>query len=407
MVLVVIVTLAVMNVSVFVSVRDRNLVQNAGDAAAVEMAAEQGRLLNEIGRLNLAHMRGEDVELEQRRLCLLGPVRAYSRIQRIAEEEGGEGFDGPREILSGHLDLVISEYSKGDPYVPSYDGAWGEYADEISAAVNNCGPDGFAAGADNIQFYGLASGYLPANREFYDAILSRDWCWFHFNAEGLLKNYGGYGSWAPPVGATSMPDTENSEIFSLHLTARTCALTDVLGLDEIEELEKEYDFETVSSTNQTWFFFSPGYLREWTELKDGYPVVAPPREEFDHIGCSAVIRCERNGHVWSAAARPLGPVEKHGLVLPSFSAARLIPLEGANGANLYTADLGWVRHLRYHLGPYLEQGKFASDCEWCRALRLWERDSFRKAGVAWLKMNSKSCRRGSGGTVQRGGAHGH
>ncbi|MBQ4440225.1 MAG: hypothetical protein II909_03705 [Kiritimatiellae bacterium] len=405
LVLVTIALAAVMNVTIFVAIRAKNAAQNIGDEAAATIAAEQGKLINEIGRLNLAHMRGEDVELEQRRLCLLGPLRAYAQIQPVAKEKDAETSNSAQDLLKDHLERVIQLYSAGDPYMPSYEGAWNEYAQEISLLINNC-PDGFYAAADNIEFYGLSSYHMLCNRDFYDAILSHDWCWFHFNAPQLLTNYSGRGYWGS-LDFTDAFDCENSEIFNLHLAARRGALTDVYTLAEIEQMEPDFDTDAVSDENATWFFFSGRYLREWSELKGDFPVVAPPRPEYDHLGCGAIIACSYDGNEWLAAAKPLGTVDEKGLVLPRMSAARLIPLDGAPGANLHTADADWIRHLRHHLKPYLGKGDFEAGCGYCKALRRWEHESFRKSGVAWLKINSGSCRRGSGGSMQRGGAYGH
>lgn len=405
LVLVVITTLAVMNVTIFIAIRNKNQAQNIGDEVAAAVAAEQGKLINEIGRLNLAHMRGEGVLVEQRKLCLLGPVRAYANVQRIAKEKGAEPSEEWREILRDHVERVIQLYSHGGPYAPSYVGAWNEYAQEISLIVNNF-PEGLYAGAGNIEFYGLSSDHMLCNRDFYDAINSRDWCWFHFNAPNLLKNYSSRGNWGRIDFAVAF-DCENSEIFNLHLATWRGALTDYYTLEEIEKMEPDYDENVVTNSSETWFWFSDRYRRSWNELKDGYPVVAPPRPEYDHLGCGAIVECVYGDAEWLAAAKPLGAIEKSGLVLPDMKVARLIPLDGAPGANLHTADPDWIRHLRHHLDEYIVKGTFAVKCEYCKALKQWELESFRKAGALWLKFNSGSCRRGSGGSMQRGGAYGH
>ena len=56
-VLVVIVLLTLLNVDTFLSVRAKNRVQNAGDAAALAASRKQGSLINEIGRLNVELLR--------------------------------------------------------------------------------------------------------------------------------------------------------------------------------------------------------------------------------------------------------------------------------------------------------------------------------------------------------------
>ena len=56
MVIFVIFLLTLMNVDVFMAVRGKTRLQNAGDAAALAAARRQGELLNEIGRLNIDHI---------------------------------------------------------------------------------------------------------------------------------------------------------------------------------------------------------------------------------------------------------------------------------------------------------------------------------------------------------------
>ena len=94
LVLVVITLLMLLNVDAFLIVRERNHMMNASDAAALAAAKEQGRLLNEIGKLNLRHAeadaRGDYEEslrivLEQKRLAFLGPLNCL----RLAQEGQG------------------------------------------------------------------------------------------------------------------------------------------------------------------------------------------------------------------------------------------------------------------------------------------------------------------------------
>ena len=118
---------------------------------------------------------------------------------------------------------------------------------------------------------------------------------------------------------------------------------------------------------------------------------------------------------WSAAAKPFGTVEDldgnvgvvNGLrkfIVPCLTDVRLVPLDAVGGQELGTADYGWVSHIRHHLGAYLEHGpRNAQGCFYCLQLQAWERDSFRRSGVNWLKYHSSECRRSYGG---HGGGHG-
>ena len=124
---------------------------------------------------------------------------------------------------------------------------------------------------------------------------------------------------------------------------------------------------------------------------------------------------------WSAAAKPFGTVETFELerdvvtalnsfVVPrTMTNVRLVALDSVGGENLATADFGWVNHVRHHLGAYLEYGPLnAQGCFYCLQLQSWERASFRREGVIWLKYNSGYCRRGTGGPGGHGGtSHGH
>ena len=123
---------------------------------------------------------------------------------------------------------------------------------------------------------------------------------------------------------------------------------------------------------------------------------------------------------WAAAAKPFGTVADlqgavgpvtglNGFVVPCMTEVRLVPLDAVGGENLATADYGWVTHVRQHLGRYFEKGPIANGCFYCRQLGVWEHQSFRKAGLRWLKYNSETCRRPTGGGPggHGGTSHGH
>ena len=140
--LVAIIALALMNVDIFLAVRSKNRLMNAGDAAALAAVRVQGRLVNEIGRLNLAHVKAlyednlrecAEIELAQRRLALLGPLDAVDESCEAAERNGAKAQDGSEDLLSRHAAHVRTVYAGGsggfdDPYPESYPGAWAEYA---------------------------------------------------------------------------------------------------------------------------------------------------------------------------------------------------------------------------------------------------------------------------------------
>ncbi len=458
MILVVVFMLALLNVDSFIAVRGKNRVQNAGDAAALAAARKQGALINEIGRLNFEHLIAavendtnlcEEIVLRQRRLALLGPVDALRLANRAALKNGMEVRDEFSQILRDHVRDIRLVYAgggngDGEPYPEPFPGAWTDYA----TAIENVISEGLATGPDNVEFYDAAAGHLLLNRQFYHAIAGRDWCWFHFNCVSVLEDYNSYRDWGPlPTRRDNSLD--NSEIFSLHLTARKGALTDAFSTDEIKALAERYcdreltDEElaesfVVTNAEQVWFFFDDTAWRTWfngLSLADDdggweFPIVGEVKEEYNVRGCAAICRCVEGVEsfalesaadlTWAAAAKPFGTVETldgetgrvdalNRFVVPCFSDMRLVSLDSVGGENLATADFGWVNHIRRHLGGYLLHGPVhAQGCFYCLQLQTWERDSFRRAGVVWLKYNAGQCVRPTGGGGSHGGtSHGH
>lgn len=458
-VLAVLASLVLLNVDIFTSVREKTHIQHGGDAAAIAAANRQGQILNEIGRLNIAHLiaaaRDETNEcrrivMEQRRMALLEPVEALRYASRAAKKNGMAVRGEFAEILRRHVNDIRTVYATGGdgpgaPYPEPYPGAWVEYAAAISRVIS----EGLAAGPDNLEFYDSLSGHLLLNRQFYYAISGKDWCWFFFNNKNILDDYGKYTDWAPlPVERENPLD--NSEVFSLHVVSRKIALGSVFTKEEMLELVKRYSDETLTEDDiaksrlladqeEPWFFFDRGAWRRWfngLSLADdeyGYefPVVGGIKDEYNVRGCAAVCRCVGENRTvavesssqfhWSAAAKPFGSVVDFegraadvtafsAFVVPAFTDTRLVALDAVGGENLATADFGWVAHIRDHLPGYMEKGpRFGSSCFYCDQLVTWERASFRREGVIWLKFNSHTCRRPTGGGPSgRGGtSHGH
>ncbi len=458
MTLVVLILLTLLNVDTFMSVRAKNRLENAGDAAALAAARKQGALINEIGRLNVEHLVAavrndrkecDAIVLRQRRIALLEPVEALRLANEAAKKNGMAVREEFAEILRRHAMEVRTVYAggsgrDGDPYPEPFPGAWTEYASRIESAIGG----GLATGPDNVEFYGGQGGHLLLNRQFYYAISGRDWCWFFFNCYNVLKSYSNYHDWDP------LPDRDensmdNSEIFSLHLAARTLALTTVFKDEEILALLGRYADGTFKKENldkslllsdpeQTWFFFNPDAWHRWFNglaLADDdegweFPIAGEIKPEYNVRGCAAILRCQKevdavaveqtSDFTWAAAAKPFGTVADlqgavgpvtglNGFVVPCMTEVRLVPLDAVGGENLATADYGWVTHVRQHLGRYFEKGPIANGCFYCRQLGVWEHQSFRKAGLRWLKYNSETCRRPTGGGPggHGGTSHGH
>jgi hypothetical protein len=190
-------------------------------------------------------------------------------------------------------------------------------------------------------------------------------------------------------------------------------------------------------TNQTqkWYFYDSSRWRDWWEIDPAgrwnFPVVGKVKDEYNVRGCAAVcrVRCtarnllEDDGTYstgWAAAAKPFGTVEDdtgalapvtelNGFVTSSFTDVRLVPLDTVGGRDLSTSDYGWMMHLREHLPAYLNSGPSASSgCYYCSQLAAWERETLRSEARRWLKSNSGSCIRSTGGDSYSGGTpHGH
>ncbi len=451
--LVAICILALTNVDAFLAVRAKNRLQNAGDAAALAAAAEQGRILNEIGRLNVEHIRAairddagrcEEIVQEQRRLALLGPLDALLAANGVARDKYDLAPRGEfRELLRRHVATIADSYSQApDVYPPSWPGAWTDYLQAWAGLANGS----FAVGADNIEYFDTVGGHLLFNRDFYYAIAARNWCWFHFNAESALRNYTHHTAWGDPFeNARREPNCANSEIFSLHVEPRQTALTDILSFDAIKallagagaaapSLDETRPPPLLTNDTQVWFCFDARHWGRWFDGRrladdpDGaeFPLDGEMRAPYNVRGCSAVCRVRgdvpsttqetTHMHTWVAAAKPFGklPGEEpvtaaNGFVLPVFTDVRLIPVDAANGSDGATADYAWIVHQQDHLGRYLAGGpRFEGGCWYCRQLRTWERASFHETGSRWLNYNSATCVRPAGGSGAGGGTrHGH
>lgn len=452
MTLVAIAFLMFMNVGTFLAVSARNKTMNAGDAAALAVAKHQGELLNRIGQLNLEHLklafkgdpaataRCAEIVEEQSRLCFLGPLEGLTCGNEAARANEIEVDDEMTEILRQHVNDVRSIYMLNpETYPPPWENAWQDYAQRLETAIAG----GVLAGPDNVDFVDAAGGHMLLNRQFYDAIAGRNWCWFHFNASGLINGYSSFRDWGPlPVAdeETRRERCLNSEVYSLHLDRRLGRAIDIFGLPILMKLlncsEKEIlDAPLLSDQNQVWFCYG-GQWRIWWEIDpDGewqFPVVGRVKPQYDVRGCAAICRVtrkipnlvDRAGErvsTWAAAAKPFGTVE--GLegkdevvtaydrfVTPAFSDVRLVPLDTVGGKDLATADAAWMLHVRKHLPAYFQNGPTPrSVCYYCQQLWQWEQRIFRESGQRWIKVNSAKCIRaaGSGGHSHGGSAHGH
>jgi hypothetical protein len=421
---------------------------NAGDAAALAVARHQGELLNRIGALNVEHLKAaiendearcREIVIEQMRICLLDPLEGIRIGNDAARLNGAKADAGMTELLQQHVIDIRNNYLLNpEAYPQAWEGAWEEYAQRLELAIG----EGVIAGPDNIDFVDAATGHFLLNKLFYHAVGGRNWCWFHFNAPGLLDGYSSFRDWAPLPGASDEVRRRrcvNSEVYSLNLDLRTGSARDLLGEGLIMDLSGASladigKSHLITNVTQSWFFYDTSRWRSWWEMDPNgqwnFPVVGKVKPEYDVRGCAAVCRVSRNvrnlldgadrSAGWAAAAKPFGTVEDErgesavvtslrNFVVPAFTDVRLVPIDAVGGKDLSTADSDWMWHLREHLPRYLGSGTSGlAACGYCEQLRAWERESLRSEARRWLKFNSGSCIRSSGGGPERGGTpHGH
>ena len=454
-VLVALCVLMIMNVNIFLAVRGKNRAMNAGDAAALAVADYQKQLINEVGRLNIDHLKaalGNDaigcsgIMEEQKRICFLEPLNGITIGDEVAVEHGVmRCSDGVAKVLQRHVDDVRKYYAPNpDIYPPPWDGAWEEYATKLETLVGG----GLAAGPDNAEFLGMKKLYPLYNPMFYEAIAGRNWCWFHFNGEEALD----YNSDELPHtdGAVRFKRADNCEIYPLHLEFESWrehgSDGDADGIfgeswtNLIMTLTgcSEADISAAPLlTNDTQVFaFYDSRWNKWSTYQgiqmrpEKFPIAGEIKKEYDVCGCAAICRVEypitellKDGTgermiEWTAAAKPFGTVQnrddetdvvtawRHFVTGGDpFSEAKLVPVDSVGGNAMMTANEAWMTHIHDHLNEY----KKGTACWYCNQLKLWDMDSFRDRGKRWLDKYSGTCERAvdEGDDYYGGTAHGH
>lgn len=456
------------NVDLHRIVAAKSISQNGGDAAALAAARWQGEALNLIGELNVMHAlaladsgapgtpaaAASDAAVDaitniQARLCLAGPMVALMAAQTAAKNNRIYSEPDFGEVLSDHASDVLkygSVLNGAQAIDPPFPGAWEAYA----AMLRSAAAHGIAAGPDNARFYDDATGgHILRDRDFYEAIAGRNWCWFFLNHKvsdspprTLLDVYTGH-SWWDPLPEPDPPRFFDCEIFGLGVAPVTARLR-MLGEASFREgaAQQGVDIPDGALSNamertETWFVYDSFQWAPWEAIHadgpEAFPVVGPVREEYDYLGADAVVRVyasadrigtasgkERDEVVWTAAAKPFGylksdsvdggrlPPDALGLVFPAFRAVRLIPVDAASGSSTGAFDIAWRRHLAEHLQPYVDTGTLHDGCAYCARLRQWEDPAFRRRGSLWLEDNSGLCRLpsphggGRGGGTRRG-----
>ena len=422
------------------------LARNGGDAAALAAARWQGQTLNLIGALNgmqalaISDALGreefdasaaEAIADLQARLCFVGPLLALEAAQQAAKNNGIYARPAFSQRLSERATTARNQYAlrfEDPPYEnqPSPPTAWDDYADMLDAIAEG----GVAAWPENARWYINYIGmHLLLNPSFYDAVASSDWCWFFFNALGILEDYRSFLDWPPlPLIVETSPD--NAEVFGLHLR-RWPVLAWLPALDarrRAELLSRLGDAAgaPVSSNivpiSANWFCYRTEVWSSWSEtLPDHFPFAGQIRRQYDYAGADAAVRVEAvtdrltpgataETLTWTAAAKSFGSLDGSTLptafsvVLPAFHSVRLVPVD-ASSAPAAGSRPGWIEHLYDHLPLYADFGPFAlsPNCWYCRCLIRWEDPDFRKSGLTWLEEFSEFCLTQGPGSGSRGG----
>ena len=159
---------------IFLAVRNKNRVQNAGDAAALMAARWQGISLNLIGELNLLHLAAAcetnteamaGIVALQERLAIVGPMIGFWATNNTAKRNGAPVDDGMTEI-------VRYAARAGGTYMSP---TWPEKGTDYAAMLQTIAADGVAAGADNARLLPAVEGGHPLySKIFYYAARSRD-----------------------------------------------------------------------------------------------------------------------------------------------------------------------------------------------------------------------------------------
>ncbi len=439
-------------------IRVKHVARNGGDAAALAAARWQALTLNLIGDLNVLQAAALTDALAngvsnspaaaacadlQARLCFVGPLIGMAASQSAAKNNGiFVNTDYTRTILD-HAALVRAEYDIRYPDPPYDNGpgepsCWSDYADMLDIIAGQ----GIAAAPDSFRLYTdfATRDHFLLNPDFYDAVATRGWCWFFFNAMSLLEDYRSYRDW-PALPLITEPRPMNAEYFGLYL--RTLNRLDNLPFARspnrtndipafIAELADDAGRAidpAILRLESDWYAYREGDWSAWTDrIPEGFPFLAPVRDTFNYAGADAAVRIETamqrltpgsapDTITWSAAAKPFGSLEddalptRYGLVLPAFHDIRLIPVDTSSAPGGGSAP-GWGLHIYRHLESYLRDGLsgLTAGCWYCDQLRTWEDSDFRQQGVDWLRTNSHQCQRpppGGGGGAGGGTRRGH
>ena len=426
------VILALVNVDVFLALRGKSHLGNAGDAAALAAARWQGITLNLIGDLNLqridavcdiarkdphdARQLAMDISAGisalQERIAFAGPLMGLHAANLAARRNNAPIDPG--------MTRLIDEAASRAALMESVPGsAWPDKWRDYSDMLRQIRSDGMAIGCDNARLFDPAADFSDGHplhaKSFYEAVAGEDWCWFFLRDDmfSLLSSFQSWGS----LGEPRPIDHDNPEFFGAsvrrsHLDFRILreALLDLAtayNLAHVAGDTIDYAISLMDGNDIPWYTYDMSEWRAWTEMDpfgpEKLPILSAPKDEYNVFGAAAATRVIGNldpltpgvpqkAIVWTAAAKPFGfretagfkePVTSFGnrpfaLITPDFSDMRLIPLAGASEARLGTSDETWVEHVRSHIPVYMETGHTSKACPWCASLDKWDDAAFRR-----------------------------
>ena len=454
MVLLAIAVLMVVNINAFLAVRSKNRMMNAVDGAAIAAAKFQGALLNEVGRMNVEHLRaavlgepwtdaaGENPEIRLRELTLLRPVEAIRISNEAAADWGFASGDSPR-AAEGFADHIQEILQNPDLYPPADGGInlWHIYAEKLAAALS-----GNPAVLPNyMEMVNPGSSGLFASSAFYDVLAAKAWCWFSIgdHAQYLDED----PSQVEPYEVTPVEVPENSEVYSLHVAYGTWM--DSGWADEwrgtgfsetwtnfvlkVTGLESFATNSYAASETEVWAFYDDNW-RTWstTYNPDDFPIAGTIRPEYDVAGCVASCmmlgniqqiredegrgQVDGNSILVTAEAKPIGTVEGldggtapvtayNRFIAPSrpgeriFTEAQLVLMGSVPRSPGCSMEPDWYEHVKKHV-----PGSPSPGCGYCKLWSEWSNPAFRSSIRSWLQQNAESCRAGGGeGKVEKGG----
>lgn len=430
---------------IFISIRNKNRIQNAGDSAALMAARWQGVTLNLIGELNLLHLAAAcETNLDamagivalQERLAIVGPMVGFWAANETAKRNGAPDDDGMTEIVR-YAARAAGTYTSS---------TWPNKGTDYANMLLTIAADGVAAGADNARLMPAVTvqgGHPLYSRIFYQAADSKNWpaiCRHtfgcnHAKAASTLLAWPGWGD-IPPASVSN--DMVNSEFFGVGVQREAGdfllagggtveelidAAQDV-GLADIVTRAAIDASPVLDSPMFPWYVYDAGWWRDWHELDRGgstrFPLMGAVKERYNVMGAVAACRVRdvlptltetsvTNVFTWTAAAKPFGDkdgrrvIDVAPLVLPSFKFTRLIPLGGVGESNLGAADNAWLEHVRVHV----PQGIRVPGCSYCRILDKWDEPGYTREGGEFLMNHAHDevCEPPTSGNGEGGGTH--